>query len=353
MIAVVLTENGRLECRSRDVPRPGPGECLVRIAATGVCNSDYFRAFEGGAYHHPLVMGHEISGRVVEAGPGTGRWAPGAPVVIFPLIPCRSCDGCAREEWIHCERYKYFGSRCDGGFQEYLVVNEWNLVRVPQGVDLTLASLCEPVAVAVHAADRLPADGAGENVLVLGGGFIGLVIAQILRHRPGYRSVCVIDRNREKRELAAQLGLEVMTLGEAAATGRRFGYVVEACGAIATFRASIELAAPKAQVVWIGNIQNPITFQKSEISSILRREIRIEGVWNSVYVGGAGDDWGRALEIIATSPWLSLLGIRRVGLADLPHELSAVYRGKKEGSSHGTIKTITVLDPEESGGARS
>ena len=104
---------GIKDLRYESVPDPvaGENETLIKIMAAGICGSDISRVFDKGAYHYPIILGHEFAG-VDEK---TGRKA-----VIFPLLPCMKCAMCSIGEYVCCENYDYYGSRRDGGFAEYL-----------------------------------------------------------------------------------------------------------------------------------------------------------------------------------------------------------------------------------------
>ena len=132
MKALVLEENGRLVWREHELRRVD-GWYRMRIAAAGICGSDLGRGFKGGAYHYPLVMGHEFSA-VVEEAPAGGKYTLGTLAAVYPLLPCGKCTACAKG-WIQlCEHYDYFGSRRDGAFAEELYVPESHILSVPAGV---------------------------------------------------------------------------------------------------------------------------------------------------------------------------------------------------------------------------
>ena len=88
---------------------------MVQVAYAGICNSDIQRSFGGGAYHYPLIMGHEFSGAVKESFAGS-RFSAGDRVVVYPLLPCHTCEACQTGDYAQCLDYDYFGSRRPGGF---------------------------------------------------------------------------------------------------------------------------------------------------------------------------------------------------------------------------------------------
>ena len=301
MKSVVLVSNGTLRLQNRPLPeQPEASSIMVKIAAAGVCGSDIPRAFMNGAYHYPLVLGHELSG-VVENADGSHRFAAGDEVVIFPLIPDRSDPFVQIGELAVSSGYDYFGSRRDGGFQEYLYVPEENLLRLPEGVDLLDAAMTEPAAVALHGVAKLKIP-VSAVALVLGGGPIGLLVAQWLRIR-GAEQVIVSEPDDRKRAVAEELGFltldpkvhdTVESVGELT-DGGGAECVVEACGLPVTFREALNSAATFGQVVFLGNIHGSLELTEKEVSSILRRELTVYGTWNSKITPAGRSEWDEVL----------------------------------------------------------
>jgi L-iditol 2-dehydrogenase len=341
MKSVVLSGNMELRTQERPVPSIRDNEFLVRVEYVGICNSDIFRAFSGQAYSYPLVMGHEISGEIADAGPKAGKFFKGQKVVVFPLIPCRICDFCKQKKWVHCQDYDYFGSRRDGGFQEYLAVNEWNILPVPGEVDNGYSCLCEPVAVSVHAIEKIGLSKSDGNAAVIGAGLIGLTAAKLL-HEKGWETT-VTDRNKFKLDLAEQIGLHVLPFEEALSMEDRFSVVLEATGAVEMFRKSLKLARHFGTIIWLGNIQGNLDLPQKEVSKILRKELTIKGVWNSNYQQGRGDDWEKALQVIGENSWIEKLVTHRIPLEHLPSMLKELYSIKSRHRSHNIVKVVVDL----------
>lgn len=340
MKSAVLKKPGSIVIENRERPIPSQGECLMRILSAGVCNSDIFRS-HGGAYFHPLVMGHEIFGEVIECGPGIKELKPGQRAVIFPLLPCGACEACSNHQWIHCRDYDYYGSRRDGGFQEYLTVKEWNLLKAPVDLNPILGCLTEPVAVAVHTTSRVKEAEPRQQACVVGAGLIGLCIAKALQKKGWI--VTVIDRNAFKLDLAKVIGLSSEHTIKVRELYASFHLVVEATGSRDMFESSLHLAKPSGKVFWIGNIQSDLVLPKSIVSMILRKELSIQGVWNSDYQRGKGDDWDSALTLIGKSSWLKKFITHRIRLEELPAMLSRMHTIKKAHAPHDMLKVIVDM----------
>lgn len=108
MKAIVLESNGKLVYKDVPVSEVKEDECLIKIKSAEICHSDISRAFENGAYHYPLIMGHEFAGEVVECGPVVSGFSRGRGVAVFPLLPCFECNSCREQRWVHCSNYDYF-----------------------------------------------------------------------------------------------------------------------------------------------------------------------------------------------------------------------------------------------------
>ncbi|MCX7030893.1 MAG: galactitol-1-phosphate 5-dehydrogenase [Spirochaetes bacterium] len=301
MKALVLERDKELVWREVPEPvRPGPEWALVKVAFSGVCNSDLHRGFGGGAYRYPLIMGHEFSGTVIEA-PAGGGFASGDAVTAFPLIPCRVCAACRSGDHYRCVSYDYLGSRRDGAFAERVWVPAGNLFRVPAGVELLHAALTEPCAVARHAASKadLPP---GATVAVFGGGPIGNIAGQWLRLNVAAR-VIVVDVDDRKLALAHSMGFEpldaragdpVEALHERTG-GMGVDAALEAVGLPLTFRQVLAAVRHGGQSVLMGNIRGSLTLEEREVSSLLRREVTIRGTWNSRVAPEGANDWTESL----------------------------------------------------------
>ncbi|MFJ8887851.1 zinc-binding dehydrogenase [Streptomyces sp. NPDC102402] len=212
MQAVIL-QNGGLELAEVPIPVPGPGEVLVRTLANGICGSDLHcvthshelaagvRAVTGGDLldpDRPVVLGHEFCAEVVRNGPGTeGTFAPGTRVVSPPML--------ARPVPVNLG---FGGVEAPGGYAEYMVLTEALLMPVPDGLTSEVASLTEPLAVALHAVNR-GALGDDDVPIVIGCGPIGLAVISVLKMR-GIGPVIAADFSPARRALAAELGADIV-----------------------------------------------------------------------------------------------------------------------------------------------
>lgn len=313
MKAIVLEANKKLSVKIVPNPQTINNECLIKVKYAGICNSDYPRAYSDGAYFYPLIMGHEFSGTVEKAGLDTVNFKEGDRVSVFPLLPCKKCEFCETKQYAQCKNYNYYGSRRDGAFAEYISVPEWNLFIVPDGVDLKIASLMEPISVAFHAVQKIN-PRKGDRVAVYGGGLIGFVIARYLSETLLPEDICIIDRNDYKLSLAKKYGIntihsedkeKLISLYHDRSGG--LDHVIEVCGSVDSYKDVINIVKSHGNLVLVGNIQGDLKIDKKLFSSILRREIKIYGAWNSKYDHSGDDDWNRAISFLNETEGLTEL----------------------------------------------
>jgi L-iditol 2-dehydrogenase len=350
MQALILQGPGRLQFdphREEPPADPSPfawtSPVLVRVAACGICGSDIPRAFEvGGAYHYPLILGHEFSGVVEE---DSGHWKRGDRVAVFPLIPRPGEPLYETGDYAQTTGYDYFGSRRDGGMQDLLWIPSANLFRVPDRLSLLSAACTEPAAVALHGVRKMRILG-GETALVIGGGPIGLMAAQWLRIL-GCGRVLVADVDQEKLTLADSLGLEPVDSRKGpldeqikSLTGDGAQKVVEACGLPSTFVDALGCASAFGEIVFMGNIHGEFRLPQTDFSSILRRELTIYGTWNSKVVPRGQDDWSATLAAMDHTLQVSAL----ISHAPLLSEgVEAFHAIRDRSRSH--IKTVFRVTP--------
>jgi len=350
MKCVVLNGNQKIGVEERPVPLTRPDECHVRVVSVGVCSSDVVRSFENGAYFYPLIMGHEISGEVIEVGENVKKFHAGDRVAVFPLIPCFNCEACEREMYAQCHDYNYFGSRTNGGYAEYLSVPEWNLLKLPVDVSFQDAALIEPLSVVVHALKRInltksnkkPTPG---STVVIGAGFLGLLAVQILRMKFPDMELSIIDRNSFKLDKAEMYANKIIQLDNSDEwseflSNHFFQNVIEVSGSPDAFRYSISLAANEGKILWIGNITGELNIPKELVSVVLRKELSIMGSWNSTYSTHKSNDWKESLELIQNGIRPSKLVTHWISLDETPETLKKLHDHKKRKTTFDSVKVM-------------
>lgn len=304
MKACVLEKVGQLVYRDVPVPTLKENEVLLRVRACGICSSDMDRVFKTGTYHFPCIPGHEFSGEIVEAGSGVDRAYLHRRATVFPLLPCFHCAACEAGAYARCEKYNYFGSRCDGAFAEYVAVPVWNLVPFSEEIPYTTAALCEPASVALHALSAA-AMTPHTTVAIVGCGTIGLLAAMWARVR-GAQRIVVVGRGKANVEFARSLGFSDAVSGLEAdaeayvrelSNGAGADVVLEAVGSTEAISTALRLAKKGGQVILTGNPKGDIHLERNIYWKILRGELTLTGTWNSSYTNSL-NDWKTVMNAI-------------------------------------------------------
>jgi len=349
--AAVLIENAAIEVQDRPYLAPADDEVEVAISRAGVCSSDIERGFNHGAYHYPLVMGHELAGVVSATPHDASSFKEGDRVAIFPLLPCFDCVSCRRKTYALCKNYSYYGSRRDGGFASHLNCREWNLMKLPDNVSMDDAALVEPTAVVIHAIRKLSLDESDKRVCVIGAGFLGLIAVMYMRHHFPQLDITLIDRNDDKIRAGTALGADGALLKTedewadfVSVNADSYAKVIEFVGAPETFSHSVSLCEQGGTVVWVGNITDDLTLPKRMVSSILRKELSIQGSWNSFYKGKEFCDWQETLALMANGFQPSRLVTKRIAIDELHDTILKLYNHKKRKAEFITTKVMVEID---------
>ncbi len=303
MDALVLEGVAKLNQKQVDVPKLEEGTVLVKIKACGICSSDIPRIFKTGTYHFPTIPGHEFSGQIVAVGDGVDETLLGKRTCVFPLLPCFDCKACKLEQYAQCSGYSYFGSRCDGAFAEYLVVPIWNLITFDDSLSFEEAALCEPAAVSLHAVD-IGEIKEGQNVMIIGTGTIGFLIAAFAKNITKTGKVIICGRSENKLQYAKKLGFETVNPAEEnipdaikRITGSDGADVTfEAVGSNIAIENAVRSTGALGRIVLVGNPEGDLNMPKDVYWSILRKQITVAGSWNSSY-NSKCNDWAKALKI--------------------------------------------------------
>ncbi|MGF1631299.1 MAG: L-idonate 5-dehydrogenase [Kiloniellaceae bacterium] len=245
---------------------PGPGQVLVRTAAGGICGSDLHYYHHGGfgpvRLKEPMVLGHEISGRVAELGEGVTGLAAGDLVAINPSRPCGACRYCLEGTPNHCLDMRFYGSampfpHIQGAFREALVVDAGQCVKA-EGITAGEAAMAEPLSVALHALRRA-GPLLGKRVLVTGCGPIG-VLTVLAARRAGAAEIVATDIEDQPLTHARTAGAdrtvnvlkEPDALAAYGADKGHFDLLCEASGAQPALVAGIGAMRPRGVVVQLG-----------------------------------------------------------------------------------------------------
>jgi (R,R)-butanediol dehydrogenase/meso-butanediol dehydrogenase/diacetyl reductase len=325
MLAAVYQGAGRIEIERRPPPELPPGWALVRVSHVGICGTDL--AILGGQHPRarpPLVMGHEVSGRLVEAvgkangtaDAGANLMEAGAAVAVEPLVTCGACTACRSGNAHVCKALRLFGIDFPGGMAELMAVPPGRLHRLREPVALDEGALVEPLAVAVHAV-RLSAFRPGDTVAVLGGGPVGLLTALVLRHS-GAGLVVVSEANAYRLRVARELGFTAIDAGDRPVeqildlTGGDGAHVVfDAAGHPDVAAQLAALCRIRGQIVLVGIYKKPTPL---DLQAVAFKELSLVG--SRVYTS---QDFAFARDLAASGS----IGLRSLISHVLPLERAA------------------------------
>jgi (R,R)-butanediol dehydrogenase / meso-butanediol dehydrogenase / diacetyl reductase len=213
MLAARYLGPNRIETEEVAIPTIGKGDALVQVEACGFCGSDI--SIMAGTHPRakaPLIVGHELSGRVVQVGNSAGGLQVGDRVTAFPLISCGICHACTHGNPHVCRKLRLFGFDVDGGMAEFVKLPIQSLVKLPPEMPAKIGALIEPLAVAVHGVARSSLQDVNIAV-VLGAGPIGLLTALVAQAR-GVPQVIISDVLPGRLNLAKTLGLSAVKAGD-------------------------------------------------------------------------------------------------------------------------------------------
>ncbi|MDH3668963.1 MAG: alcohol dehydrogenase catalytic domain-containing protein [Paracoccaceae bacterium] len=277
---------------------PGPGEAAIRVAYCGICGTD-MHVFHGNMdarVGFDRVIGHEMSGTVEALGEGVSNVTQGEKVVVRPLDHCGDCPACTAGHHHICHNLKFLGLDTDGAMQEIWTVPAHTLHELPDDLRMDHAALIEPVAVACHDV-RLSGLRHGEDVVVIGGGPIGILVAMVARDAGG--RVLISEVNPHRLAIAGKLGFDTVNPVEAdltALVNQRTGdkgadVVFEVSGTQPGVDAMTAVAATRARIVMVA-----IHAKKPQIDlfQFFWRELKLIGA--RVY---EPEDYEKAIAIIA------------------------------------------------------
>lgn len=315
MRAISCIAPGELALVEAPEPQLRPGWVALDIRHVGICGTDY-HIYSG---HHPFlqyprILGHELSG-VVSDPNGSHLFAAGDPVVVNPYLPCYECPACREGKTNCCETLSVIGVHSDGGMADRLVLPEANLYKA-DGISLRDAAMVEFLAIGAHAVRRTQLH-AGQRILVVGGGPIGLGVAFFAQIAGA--DVTVLDAAADKREAAISFGFAAFGLDELESeefkTARRSGFdaVFDATGSIRAMNASLFHVRNGGAFTLVGVITGDLVWPDAEVH---RRELTIRASRNAT-------------------------------IEDFDHVMLAIRNGRVPTDSLATHETILTRVPED------
>lgn len=276
MKAQVFYEPKQMKVEDVPVPKVGPEQVLVRIKACGICGSDvayYFGAssLETKSGKGPLILGHEMSGEVVEVGEipkSLGLFSPGDRVTLDPVQYCNACRVCKKGQVNLCEKKQVLGVSVNGGMAEFCLSHFTGVHRVPDNVSFVEAAMTEPLACAVHGVERMDVQP-GDTCVVMGPGTIGTMMLQLIKSSGAGTVILVGAEGDDYRlkiglEAGADVALNVAEPGSPyyvkdlkakigeLTDGEFADGVITPTGAVSAMEAAFQVSGRRARIVFFG-----------------------------------------------------------------------------------------------------
>ncbi len=285
MKAAVLFKPYELKIIDNLIPTPTSSEMLVKTAYCGVCGTDVhlFHGDEGSVPMIPMTIpGHELSGILVKTG---------EKVVVDPNYFCKKCKACLNNNPNYCENIKNTGVTINGGFAEYLIAENSQIHKLPKNVSLLQGAFAEPLSCCLHGLSKISISS-NDNVLIIGGGTIGLLMLQLCRYY-GVKKVSLIDLIKEKREIATSLGASNTYESINMITNEKYNKIIECVGKKKTCQDAIKICEETGTVLLFG-----LTKPEEEITikpfDLFKRDLTI----TSSYINP--NTIKKAIDILAT-----------------------------------------------------
>lgn len=298
MQVALLSEARSLAIAEQEEPCPGADEVLIESLVGGICGSD-IHTYEGRHPFRkpPVVLGHEMSGRVLTTGGEVEGLAVGDLVTIEPQLSCRRCYACRAGSPHLCIKARRPGAGWPGTFAERVVAPAEIVYRLPEGVSAQDGALVEPTAVAVRAVRRARLE-LGDTAVVLGGGTIGCLIAAAAQ-ADGAQVLLLSDPQRFNRDFATAIGAQaaIDPLSESVVErvaevtqGRGVDAVFVACSAPDALLDGVAATRRGGVVVQVALHEAPLRFDATE--AVLREvDVRSSLTYSS-------DDFTKALHLL-------------------------------------------------------
>jgi len=277
MKATTYLSLGEIQNSELADPTPAAEEVLIRVHASGICHTDIDILY--GRYGNstfPLVPGHEYAGAILSVGDKVTKFKQGQRVVVDPNIHCGECRACKKGLTNLCDKLGAYGVTQNGGFAEYGVVHQDNIVCISDDLSYGTAALAEPVGCVLNGLDAIETDTLS-NSLIFGAGPIGMLMALSLRTK-GITDITMADIDESRLVLAESFGLKAVAAGssELAKLEKSIDLVVDATGVPKVAESLINYAADGGNVLFFGVCPPGETISVSP-HDVFRRQIRMAG----------------------------------------------------------------------------
>lgn len=284
MKAAVLTNKLEMEVKELSIPSPLEDEIIVKVKACGICGTDqhiYHGQPGSAAVEYPIVLGHELAGEVVAVGERVTKFKRGDRVSIDPNIYCGECMYCQRNRQHLCENLQAVGVTRDGGMGEYCAVPSANCYPISDEMSFEEGAMIEPLGCVLHGFSQINIQP-GTSVLVVGGGYIGLMMLQMAKVYGAF-PIIVSEPDQTKHKLALQLGAdEAVTPEQLDQNTEGFEIVIECVGRKESMEQAVKMAKKGGEILLFG-VSAPDTKMEIHPFDIFSKELSIKGSFINPY----------------------------------------------------------------------
>jgi len=302
MRVAMYYNNSDVRLEEMPVPEIGPGELLLKVEASGLCGSDVMEWYR--IQRAPMVLGHEVSGEVVQVGVGVEQYKEGDRLVVTHHVPCNACHWCLSGRHTDCDTL-HTTSFDPGGFAEYLRIPQINVNRgvfpIPDHVGYDEASITEPLA-CVYRGQRRANLQPGQNVLVLGSGLAGLIHINLARAL-GAGRIIATDMVDYRLDAARKLGADVTFSAmedvparlREANNGRLADLVIVCTGALPALQQALESVERGGTVLFFAPTAPGVSLPVPINDVFFRNDVTLTTTY-----AGAPADLATAMDMIAS-----------------------------------------------------
>lgn len=295
MIAANLEDKGIIKLTEKDVPKPGPEEVLIKVEACGVCGGD-LKVRDIGLpgqppFGEPFTIGHEYAGEVIELGETVDEFEVGDRVVVEVHKGCGRCYNCIMGNYTACLNFGNVekghaagGFTTDGGFAEYAVNHINTLFKIPEGVSYDESILITTAGTSFYAFDKMGGYIAGDTVVIVGPGPIGLSLVAGARAL-GAENVVLVGTRKSRLDIGKELGADhVVNIREGEdpvelinelTNGVGADVVCDAAGAPTSLDTCLDLVRPGGDIVLVAMYNKPVT---ADISKAIKHNVQLNTV---------------------------------------------------------------------------
>jgi L-iditol 2-dehydrogenase len=274
-------------------PSPGPDEVVIGVYATGICGTDLHICDDEFPSIPPVVMGHEITGRVVEAGSGAEDWIGKRVSPETYFYTCDRCPACLAGRRNLCPNRRSIGSHVNGGFATHVRVPQRNLHAVHESVGEHAGALYEPLSCVAQCLCDPAVASPGDTALVVGPGAMGILSAQVLKSQGATVTISGTSGDQQRLDIAASLGMTPVLADdlESAIPGVGFDVVADASGNQHGIDAGLRAVRKGGHYVQVGLTGKPIPV---DIDLICLKELVVTSGFAST-----PQSWHRVEKLIA------------------------------------------------------